>query len=90
MLQISSRPNLQPEWNFAVIGLGDQFMEELLSDESAGIPQVELMIRRPGPTGAFVTKVRLIQVKKEDRLGICDILPDWQQAPVEKGDVAFY
>lgn len=78
------------EWNFAVVELSDEFMAELLSDESAGIPQVELMIKRPGPADVFVTRVKLIQVKKADRLGICDILPDWQQAPVETGDVAFY
>jgi len=81
---------VNPEWNFAVIELSDKFMAELLSDESSGIPQVDLMIKRPGPTDVFVTKVRLIQVKKDQRLGICDILPDWQQTPVEAGDVAFY
>ena len=38
----------------------------------------------------FVTKVRLIQVNKAEKRGICDILPDWQQLPVEQGDVVFF
>lgn len=81
---------VNPEWNFAVISLSDQFMAELLSDEEAGVPQVELMLKRPGEEEEFVTKIRLMQVKREEQLGICDILPDWKQSPVQKGDVVFY
>lgn len=76
------------DWNFVVVNLSDEFMAELLSDEEAGIPQVGLMVRRPD--GQFVTKIKLLQVKQSEKLGVCDMLPDWQQAPVEKGDVVFY
>jgi hypothetical protein len=78
------------EWNFVVVKLNDQFFNEITSDESAGIPQVTLMIKRIGEKEVFVTKARLIQVKKSEKLGVFDMLPDWQQMPVEKGDVAFY
>lgn len=81
---------VNPEWNFVIVNLSDQFMRELLSDKEAGIPQVELLIKRPGPPEKFITKVRLIEVQKSEKLGICDILPDWQQAPVQKDDVVFY
>lgn len=78
------------EWNFAILDLSEQFMAELLSDSAAGIPRVELMVKRPGPTDVFVAKVRLIQVRQDEKLGICDILTDWLQAPVETGDVVFF
>ena len=81
------------EWNFVIVKLNDQFFNEIMSDEEAGIPQVTLMIKRLGLGGKedkFVTKAKLIQVKKSEKLGIFDMLPDWQQTPVVKGDVIFY
>ena len=79
------------QWNFVVVELTDAFLGELLSDEDGGIPQLDLMIKRmAGGEETFVTKVRLIQVNKAEKRGICDILPDWQQLPVEQGDVVFF
>ena len=79
------------EWNFVIVKLDDQFFNEIMSDEEAGIPQVTLMIKRKGGAeDLFVTKAKLIQVKKSEKLGIFDMLPDWQQMPVAKGDVIFY
>jgi len=81
---------VEPQWNFVVVALSDAFLAELLQDPEAGIPQLELTVRRPRPDDTFVTKLRLIQVQKAEKLGICDILPDWQQKPVKKGDVVLY
>jgi len=81
---------VEPQWNFVVVALSDAFMAELLQDPDAGIPQLELTVRRPPPEDTFVTKVRLIQVQKAEKLGICDILPDWQQRAVKTGDVVLY
>ena len=79
------------EWNFVVIDLHDDFLAEILSDPDSGIPQLDLMIKRVRADGEiFVTKARLIQVNKAEKRGICDILPDWQQMAVEKGDVVFF
>ena len=79
------------EWNFVIVKLNDQFFSEIMSDEQAGIPQVTLMIKRiNGEEELFVTKAKLIQVKKSEKLGIFDMLPDWQQMPVAEGDVIFY
>ena len=78
------------EWNFVIVKLNDQFMKELTSDEQAGIPQITVMVKKPGKTKEFVTKAKLIQIKKADKLGIFDMLPDWQQMPVSKGDIIFY
>lgn len=79
------------EWNFVIVKLSDQFFNEITSDEDAGIPQVTLMIKRiNGEDEVFVTKAKLIQVKKSEKIGIFDMLPDWQQMPAAKGDVVFY
>ncbi len=79
------------EWNFVIAKLNDQFFSEIMSDEQAGIPQVVLMIKRKDNNGEqFVTKAKLIQVKKSEKIGIFDMLPDWQQMPAAKGDAIFY
>ena len=78
------------QWNFVVIELTDAFLREILGDDlSAPVPAYELMIKRPGEDEQFVTKVRLLTVKKTEKLAICEILVNWKQIPVEKGDVAF-
>lgn len=70
----------------------DQFFSELVSDGKSGIPQITLMVKRKvgGEEELFVTKAKLIQVKKSEKIGIFDMLPDWQQMPAAKGDVIFY
>lgn len=78
------------DWNFAVVEFTDDFLKEILGDDlSAPVPAVELMIRRPGEAEQFVTKIRLLQVRVAERLGVVDILTDWQQIPVHTGDVVF-
>ncbi len=80
------------EWNFVIVKLSDQFFSELVSDGKSGIPQITLMVKRKvgGEEELFVTKAKLIQVKKSEKIGIFDMLPDWQQMPAAKGDVIFY
>ena len=78
------------EWKFVVIELTDAFLREILGDDLSGpVPGIELMLKRPGPEGEFVTKVKLLSVKKDEKLAIADVLTDWQQVPVEAGDVLF-
>ncbi len=78
------------EYNFIIFDLSDEFMDELFSKDEA-VPRVvpanvELTVHRPGKQDTFVTKVRLVQIRKEEKKGVADILLDWQQMPVEKGD----
>jgi prefoldin subunit 5 len=81
-------------WKFAVVQLSDAFMLELLGkDRNQPMPQIEMNIRRPGlqgPAGDFVTRIRLRQVIRDQNLIVADVLSDWQQAPVEKGDVVYF
>lgn len=80
------------EWKYAIIRFSDDFMVELLGPaRDRGLPQAELMVTRPGvtdPDEAFVTRVRLRQaIRGDNNLVIADILSDWQQKPVLKGDI---
>ncbi len=82
------------EWKFAVVEFSDAFMGELLGPErDLPMPQIEIMVRRPGLEGAagnFVTRLRLRQVIRQQNLVIADILVDWQQVPLETGDEVYF
>jgi len=69
-------------------------MTELLGPNREGsLPQVELMVRRPGlksSSGDFVTRIRLRQALRQQNLVVADILIDWEQSPIEKNDVIFF
>ncbi len=73
------------EWNYAVVAFEPSFVSTL----PAAFRPVDLMVKR-GDNGAFVTKVKVTQVKRDKNLGIVDILTDWQQQPVNEGDTVFY
>ncbi len=78
---------------FCVIEFTDEAMKEMLGPERQGaLPALKLGIRRKGfkgPAGEFVGKVALRQSVSGKNFVIADILGDWSQAPVEKGDVIF-
>jgi hypothetical protein len=79
---------------FVLIELSPAFMKELLGQNlDQALPQVEMMVRRPGlktAAGDFITRIRLRQVVRDQALFTADVLIDWQQHPVEKGDVVFF
>jgi hypothetical protein len=79
---------------FVVIEFSPKFMKEMLGDDlSKGLPQIEMMVRRPGmesTAGDFVTRIRLRQVVREQGLVVADVLIDWQQMPLEKDDVVYF
>ncbi len=72
---------------FVVMELEETFLDELLSVLTDGrLPLIELLVKRDGK---FVSKVRIKQIKRADNLAIGDILPSWQQGPIEVGDTIF-
>lgn len=82
--------SVNPKWNFAVAKLSDAFMREILGDDlDREFRPVNLFLKRPGSPDSFVCKIRIIQVKKKEKLGIADIMTNWQQLPVREGDVLF-
>jgi hypothetical protein len=79
---------------FAVVELSPAFMKELLGTNlDQALPPIEMMVRRPAlksATGDFVTRIRLRQVVRGQGLVVADVLIDWQQHPLEKGDVVYF
>lgn len=78
---------------FCVIEFTDEAMKEMLgAARQSALPSLTLGILRKGFNGAageFVGKVRLRQSVSGKNFVIADILGDWSQSPVEKGDVIF-
>ncbi|MFO7871638.1 MAG: hypothetical protein R6V03_09435 [Kiritimatiellia bacterium] len=82
--------SVNPDWHYAVVKLNDEFLQEILGEfMDKDPPKVELYIKR-AEDDELVSKARLIQVRRKDKLGVVDILTDWQQAPVREGDTVFY
>jgi len=81
------------EYKFAIIEFSPAAMAEMLGKEGKTVPQLDMSIRRQGRESAggdFVAKVKLRHSVKDKNLVVADILTDWQQTSVEKGDVVFY
>lgn len=78
-------PGLQGEvvvvntnWNFVIV--------DILPDAKV-IPMSELTIHRDAK---LVGKVRVSEVLRDRHFAFGEILPQWQQMPITKGDYAFY
>jgi len=81
------------EYKFAIIEFSPAAMAEMLGKEGKTVPSLNMSIRRQGresASGDFVAKVKLRHSVKDKNLVVADILTDWQQTSVEKGDVVFY
>lgn len=82
------------ELKFAIIEFSNDAMAEMLGAERQNaLPQLEMNVRRTGRQsagGEFVTRIKLRQAVRDKNLVVADILSDWQQTAVEKGDVVFF
>jgi len=82
------------ELKFAIIELTDEALAELLGPERENkLPLVDMNVSRPGresASGEFVTRIKLRQLVHGKNLVVVDILSDWQQTAVVKGDVVFF
>ena len=78
---------------FCVVEFSDEAMKEMMGPERNGtLPALTLGLRRKGfsgPAGEFVGKIRLRQSVSGKNYVIADILGDWSQAEVQKGDAVF-
>ena len=78
---------------FCVIEFSDEAMDQMIgSARKNALPALTLGVLRKGFNGAageFVGKVRLRQSVAGKNFVIADILGDWSQSPMEKGDVIF-
>ncbi|MBR4652976.1 MAG: hypothetical protein IKO72_06400 [Kiritimatiellae bacterium] len=79
------------EYMFAVIEFTDAAIKELLGENrQSPLPRLELGIRRKvNGADKYIGRMKLRQSVAGKNFVIADILGDWQQAPVEKGDAVF-
>ena len=82
------------EFKFAIIEFSSDAMTEMMgADRQEGLPQLDMQVRRTGrasASGEFVTRVKLRQPVRGKNIVVADILSDFQQTPVEKGDVVYF
>lgn len=85
--------SVNQEWNYVVMEFSEEALAELIGiripEGGQFPPPAEYLVKRPDRE-EFVTKVRLFQVKRARRLAIANILTDWQQIPVQVGDVVAF
>ena len=79
------------DYMFAVVEFSDAAIKELLGENRQNpLPCLELGIRRKtGASDRYIGRLRLRQAVAGKNFVIADIMGDWQQAPVEKGDAVF-
>ncbi|NKB23201.1 MAG: hypothetical protein GKR87_02195 [Kiritimatiellae bacterium] len=63
---------ISPDWNFVVLDIGRK---------NGLVPEAEMMIHRED---RLVGKIKIASV--EDEMAVADVLPNWEQMPIEKGD----
>jgi len=69
---------MNTNWNFVVIDI---------LPESALMPMTDLVVQR---NAQLVGKVRVSEVRKEQRVAVAEVLPEYQQLVPAKGDMVFY
>lgn len=78
---------------FAIVEFTPEAMKELKGDDlSHPLPSMEFGVKRAGyegEAGEFVGRVRLRQEIAGKNYIVCDILSNWEQAPLQPNDVIF-
>jgi uncharacterized coiled-coil protein SlyX len=69
---------MNSNWNFVVI--------DMLPDASL-MPMTDLTVQR---NDQLVGKVRISEIRKDQRMAVAEVLPEYQQMVPVKGDVVFY
>jgi uncharacterized coiled-coil protein SlyX len=81
------------ELDFVLIKLDKEFINELMTMtqtfQGNMLPQLDLLVIRDGE---FVTKIKISDIDRSGReaLVVADILPKWQQLPIQVGDEVVY
>ncbi len=79
------------EYNFCIVKLTPEAFTELVGENAdRTLPNAELLIRRPGDTKTIIGKIRLNTLTKDAGVVTCDVLSDWKQEDIQKGDEVFY
>ncbi len=79
------------EYNNCIVKLSPEACAELIGEEGdRELPEAEMLIRRPGDAQTIIGKIRLNTLTKDLGVVACEILSDWKQADIQKGDEVFY
>ncbi|MEG1552741.1 MAG: hypothetical protein RR417_04220 [Kiritimatiellia bacterium] len=79
------------EYNYCLVEVDDTVLAELIGEDgSRPLPELELLVRRPGADQGVLGKIRLRTITKDIKTIVCDILSGWKQGEIQKGDEAFY
>lgn len=79
-------------YNYCIVELDEAAMAELIGEEGdKELPEIDYYVRHAGGAeDAVVGKIRLRTLTKDAGVVICDILVDWKQGEIKKGDEVFY
>ena len=79
-------------YNYCIVKLEEAAMAELIGEEGEKeLPEIDYYVRHAGAAeDAVVGKIRLRTLTKDAGVIICDILVDWKQGDILKGDEIFY
>lgn len=81
------------KWKFVVVELSQEFIDELTKESRIGLDLTQLnlqfdLMRPAGQGRAYVCRIRLREARIDEKLGLGDILTEWQQIPIRIGDEA--
>jgi len=86
--------DISRDWNFVVIELSEDFLRQYRAamETSKSVPDPDFFVmRRSNGDETYVSKVKLLRVNPAVNMGVANILPDWGQDEIRKGDqVRFY
>lgn len=77
---------------FAIVKFDEKAMKELKPEPNSPLPMIELSVLRKGhegPAGELVGRIRLRQEVPDKNYVLCDILTNWSQDELKKGDRIF-
>ncbi len=79
------------EYNYCLVKLTPEALTELIGEaQDRPLPEADFLVRRPGDENGIIGKIRLRTITKDAQTVVCDILADWKQGDVNKGDEVFY
>ncbi len=79
------------EYNYCLVKLSDEALVELIGENGdKPLPELDYLVRRPDDENGIVGKIRLRTITKDAKTIVCDILADWKQGDLQKGDEVFY
>ena len=80
------------DYNYCIVKLDDAAIAELIGEDGEKeLPELDLYVRHEGVNeDDVVGKIRLKTVTKDAGVLVCDILIDWKQGDIKRGDEVFY